>query len=92
MRNGASKKIEVHATKLNIRTRNLFELLRAKRAELTHKQGVPAYIIFGDKSLKDMASRKPTTRTAFAEVFGVGEYKLKIYAEQFIGVIKDQGK
>jgi ATP-dependent DNA helicase RecQ len=68
----------------------LFELLRAKRAELARKQGVPAYIIFGDKSLKDMASRKPTTRAAFAEVFGVGEHKLKIYGEQFISVIKER--
>jgi len=66
----------------------LFELLRNKRAELAHKQGVPAYIIFGDKSLKDMASRKPTTRAAFSEVFGVGEHKLKTYADQFITVIK----
>ena len=70
----------------------LFELLRAKRAELARKQGVPAYIIFGDKSLKDMASRKPTTRAAFSEVFGVGEHKLKIYGEEFMGVIKGQGK
>ncbi|MDP2831365.1 MAG: HRDC domain-containing protein, partial [Candidatus Omnitrophota bacterium] len=66
----------------------LFELLRAKRAELAHKQSVPAYIIFGDKSLKDMASRKPTTRETFSEVFGVGDHKLKTYADQFISVIK----
>jgi len=70
----------------------LFELLRTKRAELAHKQGVPAYIIFGDKSLKDMASRKPTTREAFSEVFGVGDHKLKTYADQFISVIKGHGK
>ena len=49
---------------------------------------MPAYIIFGDKSLKDMATRKPTTKSAFAEIFGVGEHKLKIYADQFISVIK----
>ncbi len=66
----------------------LFELLRAKRAELARKQGVSAYIIFGDKSLKDMASRKPITREAFSEVFGVGDHKLKTYADQFISVIK----
>jgi len=70
----------------------LFELLRAKRAELACKQGVPAYIIFGDKSLKDMASRKPTTREAFSGVFGVGEHKLKTYADQFISVIKQRAK
>jgi ATP-dependent DNA helicase RecQ len=66
----------------------LFELLRQKRAELARKHAVPAYIIFGDKSLKDMATRKPTTKSAFAEIFGVGEHKLKIYADQFISVIK----
>jgi ATP-dependent DNA helicase RecQ len=70
----------------------LFELLRAKRAELARIQGVPAYIIFGDRSLKDMASRKPVTREAFSVVFGVGEHKLKTYADQFISVIKQHGK
>ncbi|MHB8155020.1 MAG: DNA helicase RecQ [Candidatus Omnitrophota bacterium] len=67
---------------------DLFELLRTKRSELARKHGVPAYIIFGDKSLKDMASRKPTTREAFSEVFGVGDHKLKTYADHFISVIK----
>lgn len=68
--------------------KDLFEILREKRAELARKQGVPAYIIFGDKSLKDMASIKPVTREEFATVFGVGEHKLKLYAEQFLGVIR----
>ncbi|MDP3787134.1 MAG: ATP-dependent DNA helicase RecQ [Candidatus Omnitrophota bacterium] len=66
----------------------LFELLRSKRAELARKQDVPAYIIFGDRSLKDMAFIKPTTCEAFSGVFGVGEHKLKIYAEPFIEIIK----
>ncbi len=66
----------------------LFELLRSKRAELARKQGVPAYVIFGDRSLKDMASVKPTTREAFSEVFGVGEHKLRIYAKTFIEAIE----
>ena len=67
----------------------LFELLRGKRAALARKQGVPAYIVLGDRSLKDMASLKPLTRKAFSGVFGVGEYKLKIYAAPFISVIKE---
>ena len=66
----------------------LFELLRRRRAELAQKQGVPAYIIFGDRSLKDMAILKPLTREAFAAVFGVGEHKLKIYSEPFISVVR----
>jgi len=66
----------------------LFELLRWKRAELARKQNVPAYIIFGDRSLKEMAFIKPTTCEAFSRVFGVGEHKLKIYAEPFIEIVK----
>jgi ATP-dependent DNA helicase RecQ len=66
----------------------LFQLLRQKRAELARQQGVPAFIIFGDKSLKDMATINPITWEAFATVYGVGDQKLGIYAEAFIAVIK----
>jgi ATP-dependent DNA helicase RecQ len=66
----------------------LFQLLRRKRAELAKKQGVPAFIIFGDKSLRDMATIKPITREAFATVYGVGDHKLRTYAGAFIEVIK----
>ena len=65
----------------------LFQLLRKKRAELAHQQGVPAFIIFGDKSLKDMAMIKPVTREAFATVYGVGDYKLGAYGDAFTEVI-----
>jgi ATP-dependent DNA helicase RecQ len=72
----------------------LFQLLRQKRAELARQQGVPAFIIFGDKSLRDMATIKPITREAFATVYGVGDHKLRVYAEAFIEPIKKylQGK
>jgi ATP-dependent DNA helicase RecQ len=66
----------------------LFQVLRSKRAELARTQGVPAFIIFGDKSLRDMARIKPTTREAFATVYGVGDYKMHAYADAFIEVIK----
>ena len=67
----------------------LFELLRQKRAELAQEAGVPAYIIFSDKSLKDMAARIPLTREAFSGIFGVGEHKLKLYAQAFLSVIRN---
>jgi ATP-dependent DNA helicase RecQ len=66
----------------------LFHFLRQKRAELARQRGVPAFVIFGDKSLRDMARIKPTTREAFSSVYGVGDYKLRTYAEAFIEVIK----
>jgi ATP-dependent DNA helicase RecQ len=72
----------------------LFQLLRRKRAQLAQKQGVPAFVIFGDRSLRDMATIKPVTRQAFAMVYGVGDHKLRIYADDFIEVINEylQGK
>ena len=66
----------------------LFEALRRKRSELAQKTGVPAYIIFGDRSLKDMAAKAPITREAFSTVFGVGEQKLKAYSGAFLAVIR----
>lgn len=92
----AKKKKEIRVKQKKFRDKDwagvdegLFELLRRKRAELAQKQGVPAYIIFGDRSLKDMAKLKPLTREDFSAVFGVGDHKLKIYSEAFIGVIKE---
>ncbi|RKY33802.1 MAG: DNA helicase RecQ [Candidatus Omnitrophota bacterium] len=66
----------------------LFQKLRQKRAELARSKGVPAYIVFGDKTLKDMASKKPLTYDDFADIYGVGESKLKTYAKEFISVIE----
>jgi ATP-dependent DNA helicase RecQ len=56
---------------------------------LTRKADIPAFVIFGDKSLRDMARIKPTTREAFTTVYGVRDYKLHAYADAFIEVIKN---
>ena len=66
----------------------LFRLLRRKRMDLAQQQGIPAFIIFGDKSLRDMARIKPVTKESFASVYGVGDQKVRAYAEAFIEVIK----
>ena len=67
----------------------LFQLLREKRAEISQRKGVPAYIIFSDKTLIDMATKKPLAHEAFLELHGVGQKKLKTYATTFINVIKE---
>jgi len=67
----------------------LFQVLRKKRTELSRERGVPAYIIFSDKTLRDIAAKKPVTKEAFSDVYGVGENKLKSYADIFIKVVKD---
>ena len=55
--------------------------------ELAGQRGVPAYVVFGDRSLVDMASKKPASEAEFAQVFGVGEAKLRDFAEPFLAVI-----
>ena len=66
----------------------LFQVLRAKRRQLAEEKNLPAYIIFGDKTLKDMARLKPVSREEFSTVFGVGEAKLAQYGKVFIEVIR----
>ena len=67
--------------------RELFEVLRTMRGELATEHGVPAYIVFGDAALRDMARRRPSTLEGFAEVRGVGQKKLAEYGEQFVAAI-----
>jgi ATP-dependent DNA helicase RecQ len=65
----------------------LFEALKRRRLELAKERGVPAYIVFGDKSLIDMAGRKPRTLAEMRQVHGMGEVKLAQYGQIFLEVI-----
>jgi len=69
----------------------LFERLRELRRELAAEANVPAYVVFPDRSLADMAARRPLTPQEFLEVNGVGQAKLQRYGEAFLGVIHDSG-
>jgi ATP-dependent DNA helicase RecQ len=61
--------------------------LKRLRLELARAQGVPAYVVFTDATLKDMARRHPRDRAAFAAVQGVGAAKLERYAEPFLALL-----
>jgi len=65
----------------------LFQQLREQRMELASKRGLPAYMIFGDVALREMARDCPTTPEAFSLISGVGEKKQAEYGEQFISQI-----
>ena len=71
--------------------RELFDVLRALRLKLARAQNVPPYIIFHDRTLLEMASLRPTSREAMAEISGVGEAKLSRYSEAFLEVIRQSG-
>jgi ATP-dependent DNA helicase RecQ len=67
--------------------RALFEKLRAKRLELAKAQNVPPYVIFHDKTLAEMAMRRPRSVTELATIPGAGQVKLARYGEAFLKVI-----
>lgn len=70
----------------------LFESLRALRKRLASEQGVPPFVIFGDRTLQAMARERPQTEEAFLDLFGVGQNKLEKYGEVFMECIgKYQG-
>ena len=66
----------------------LFDQLRTLRMQLAKEAGVPPFVVFSDKSLRDMASRMPATEEEFLEVNGVGAAKLERYGEAFLEEIK----
>jgi ATP-dependent DNA helicase RecQ len=66
----------------------LFEALRQRRSGLAKEQGVAAYVVFADKTLIDMARRKPITLGEMATVHGVGATKLRQYGDIFLDVIR----
>ena len=65
----------------------LFERLRELRKKLADERDVPAYIIFSDVSLRQMARNYPASEGEFARISGVGEKKLREFGEVFLGEI-----
>ncbi|MFC7916983.1 DNA helicase RecQ [Streptomyces sp. NPDC057386] len=68
-----------------------FEALRAWRAEQAREQGVPAYVIFHDATLREIATAWPTSVRELGGVSGVGEKKLATYGEGVLKVLSDLG-
>ena len=65
----------------------LFEQLRTLRREIADAKSVPPYVIFGDKSLQEMAQLYPQSMETFGRIFGVGKEKLAQYGELFLKCI-----
>ena len=67
---------------------SLFEALRQLRTRLAMAQNVPAYLVFSNAALMDMAARQPRTMDAFMAVSGVGAVKAKRYGADFLAAIE----
>src|SRR5438309_8032349 len=89
-----TKPIEAPAKKVRIQRageiecdEKLFERLRALRRKIADERDVPAYIIFSDATLRQMAQARPQSKSEFAQIAGVGQQKLKEFAEPFLAEI-----
>ena len=84
------KKSPIVAEKTSENT--LFERLRQLRLELAREEGIPAYLIFNDATLKEMEKERPMTDEEFMQVNGVGRQKMQNYGYRFIKEIIAFGK
>ena len=68
---------------------SLYEALRARRAELAKRESVPAYVIFSNATLADMAEKAPRSLSELLEVSGVGDKKAARYGRSFLQAIEE---
>jgi ATP-dependent DNA helicase RecQ len=68
---------------------DLFETLRKLRSDIAKEEGVPAYIIFNDATLKQLETERPMSDSDFLKIDGVGKVKLEKYGDAFIKAIID---
>ena len=66
----------------------IFEVLRSLRAKIAHEESKPAYMIFGDKTLKEMALHLPKTKEQMLAINGIAQVKYERYGEQFLALCK----
>jgi ATP-dependent DNA helicase RecQ len=83
---GATLGVDENGVELTV-DEELFERLRELRRTIAAEQGVPAYVVFGDRSLVDMAARRPATLEELLGCHGVGATKLERYGEEFLSAI-----
>lgn len=67
----------------------LFKQLKKLRKKIADQENIPAYIVFNDATLKEMASEKPVTELDFLTISGVGQHKFEHYGTEFMQCIQD---
>ena len=86
------KRAEIEAEPAKDGDEGLFEALRGLRRRVADEKGVPAYLIFPDVTLRDLAARRPTTLAHFLQISGVGQKKADAYSDQFLAYIEDESR
>jgi len=65
----------------------LFERLRSRRAEIAKEVGMPAYVVAHDRTLVDMAKKRPRTSAALLDVHGMGPARIEQYGARFLELL-----
>ena len=89
-RRGARARPDADAAAQTPVERALFEALRAQRLELSKGLGVPPYVIAHDRTLRELARRRPSTRQELLEVDGIGAAKAERFGDGWLSVLRDQ--
>lgn len=87
--NGAVKAAKARRRDYDVENPQLFEALRSLRTKIARIQSVPPYVVFTDKTLREMCARIPKTRDEMLDISGVGEAKFKKYGKEFLKVIEE---
>ena len=91
-----AKRLEVH-TKVSKKTKksvqgdfdvSFFERLRALRLDIAKENSIPPYVVFSDKTLKEMAEKLPQNKAQMLDISGIGEVKFERYGEDFLSLCK----
>jgi len=67
----------------------MYDKLRELRREIASEKGIPPYIVFSDKTLKDLSVKQPENKEEMLEIHGIGEVKFERYGEAFLGIFQN---
>jgi ATP-dependent DNA helicase RecQ len=73
---------------LDVAARERFERLRAHRAQVARSRGVPAYVVAFDRTLVEMATRRPSTQAELLGVYGMGPARVEQFGDGFLAVLR----
>ncbi|MEG3928884.1 DNA helicase RecQ [Microcoleus sp. D3_18a_C4] len=82
------REVQAKVRSLAVEVEALFTILRTLRKQIADEQFVPPYVVFADKSLRDMAEKRPQNLREFEEVYGVGSNKRDKYGKVFLEAIR----
>ncbi len=70
----------------------IFEAFKARRSEIAQANNIPPYIVFSDKTLKELSAKLPKNEDEMLAIHGIGKVKFERYGEEFLELIRSQGE